>query len=169
MAKSELEQRMAERRARVEAAKAKTEPELAAADTEPEADITDYWKLPKTGAATTILNSAWTWTLIVYVAIMAIALLSIAQNNLQILDQQGNNARMVIAVALLYPAWRIASMISKFMKKRGIGAGFSLLGGVKSLSSPGPRSRKAARPGSVEARMAERQERVEKARRDGKI
>jgi len=99
---------------------------------------------------------------------MAIAVLSIAQQGSDLLDTQSNTARIAIAVGLVYPAWRIGSLISKFMKKRGIGAGFSVSGAVGgSLGSEKPA--KAAKPGSVEARMAERKSRLEKARQEGKI
>ena len=170
MAKSDLDARMEARRARVEAAKAKAEagPDSAPVSA-PSEPITDYWKLPKTGGPTTILNSAWTWTMIVYVVIMAIALFSVVQNELTILDKQSNTARIAIAVGLIYPAWRIGLTISKFMKKRGIGAGFSVGDTLKSSVSTGPKPAKAARPGSVEARMEARRARVEQARKDGKI
>ena len=171
MAKSDLEDRMRARRERVERAKAETEANGGSAETDrTEAEpITDYWTLPKTGAPTTILNSAWTWTLIVYVTIMAVAVLSIAQNGLTILNEQSDTARLAIIVGLIYPAWRIGSLISKFMKKRGIGAGFSISNTVKSNVSSGGISRKTASPGSVEARMQARQARLEKARQEGKI
>ena len=170
MPQNDLDARMKARRERVEVAKAKVSETLPPDQSEDkeEAPITDYWKLPKTGAATTILNSAWTWTLITYVAIMAIAVLSIAQQGSNLLDSQSNTARIAIAVGLVYPAWRIGSLISKFMKKRGIGAGFSVTGAVRS-SGGGETSAKVTKPGSVEARMAERKARLEKARKEGKI
>jgi len=159
---------MEARRARVEAARA--EAGLEAPLSKPQETITDYWKMPKSGPRTTLLNSAWTWTLIVYVVILAAVAASVAQNGLAFIDQQSNTARIAIAVGLIYPAWRIGSLISKFMKKRGIGAGFSLLGsGPAAMPSKGPKPRKAAKPGSVEARMEERRARVEKARQDGKL
>ena len=169
MAESEFDARMRARRERVEAAKAKSVETLDEGARQKAEPIDDYWKLPKTGARTTLLNSAWTWTLISYVTIMAVVVLSIAQNELQILDQQSDFARMAIAIGLIYPAWRIGSMISRFLKKRGMGAGFSFSDAAKStLNVPSSRE-KAAKPGSVEARMAARRARVEQARKDGKI
>jgi len=165
---------MAERAERVRKAQEKSNGNLAedrpsqASSVDDAEPLSDYWKLPKTGAPTTLLNSAWTWTLITYVAIMAIAVLSIAQQGSGLLDSQSNTARIAIAVGLLYPAWRIGSLISKFMKSRGIGAGFSVTGAARS-SLGGENSAKAVKPGSAEARMAERKARLEKARREGKI
>lgn len=169
MAESDLQARMRARRERVERAEAEADGSSAEAEPTEAEPLTDYWKLPKTGARTTILNSAWTWTLITYVAIMAAALLSIAQNNLTIIDQQSNTARIAIAVALLYPAWRIGSIISRFMKKRGIGSGFSVTDAAKSTLNVYNSSEKRVAPGTVEARMAERRARLEKARKEGKI
>lgn len=171
MANKDLEVRMRARRERVERAQTENESKLDDAADPSGADepITDFWTLPKTGAPTTILNSAWTWTIIVYVAIMAAAVLSLADNNLAILSEQSNTARTAIAVGLIYPAWRVGSLISKFMKKRGIGAGFSISGAVGGSSGAFSKPDKVAKPGSVEARMAERKARVEKARQDGKL
>lgn len=131
--------------------------------------LTDYWKLPKTGARTTLLNSAWTWTLVTYVAIMAIVVLSVAQSGLGFIDAHSHTARMAIAAGLLYPAWRIGSLISRFLKKRGLGTGFSVKEAVGGLVTGTAKPKKAARPGSVEARMAARRVRLEKARREGKL
>lgn len=146
-------------------------PEGAAKGTEPKDEpLTDYWKLPKTGPRTTLLNSAWTWTLVIYVAIIAAVVFSASQNGIEFLDKQSNTARIAIAVGLIYPAWRVGSLISKFMKKQGIGADFSVTGAIASSSgSAQPKASKAAKPGSVEARMEARRARLEKARKEGKI
>lgn len=158
----DLDKRMAERRARVEAARAKTDPDAGRVSDEvkqePEEDTDDYWSLPKTGAPTTVFNSAWTWTLIIYVVIMTTAAVSLAQSNLTgALERVGSTAPIAIAVALIYPAWRIGALISKFLKTRGIDMEIK------------PKSGKTPKPGSVEARMAERRARLEKARQEGKI
>jgi len=174
MPDNDINARMKARRERVEAAEAKAsgndEAPLPDEDeTKEEAHITDYWKLPKTAGRTTILNSAWTWTLMTYVAIMAIAVLSISQNGGGLLDSQSNTARIAIAAGLIYPAWRIGSLISKFLKKREFGADISIGGAVSSSVTGKAKSTKAAKPGSVEARMEERRARLEKARAQGKI
>lgn len=175
MAQKDIDKRMSARRARVEAAKARVEPVIEAskearpAEPQIEEPLSNFWKLPKKNVPTTLLNSAWTWTLITYVAILAIAVLSIAQNGFELLDQQGNTARIAIAVGLIYPAWRIGALVSKFMKKRGIGANFSIMGAVTASSSAAPKAKKAVKPGSVDARMEERRARLEKARAEGKL
>ena len=169
MAKSDLDKRMAERRAGVEAAKAELDTEMVEAAPEAEDDTDDYWTLPKTGAPTTLLNSAWTWTLIIYVAIMGATVTSIASNGLPLAAAANSNIVIIaIAVALIYPAWRIGYLISRSLKRRGIGAGGSITGRVSDSLKGVPKADKA-RPGSVEARMAERRARLEKAREEGKI
>ena len=124
---------------------------------------------PKTGAPTTLLNSAWTWTLIIYVAIMGATVTSIASNGLPLAAAANSNIVIIaIAVALIYPAWRIGYLISRSLKRRGIGTSGSITGRVSDSLKGVPKADKA-RPGSVEARMAERRDRLEKAREEGKI
>ncbi len=167
MAKSDLDKRMAERRARVEAAREEESTKTDARACEPEGDIDDYWTLPKTGAPTTLLNSAWTWTLIIYVVIMGAAVTSMATTGLPVAVAANSNIVVItIAVALLYPAWRIGYLISKYLKRRGIGG--AITSRLSDSLKGAPKADKA-KPGSVEARMAERRARLEKAREEGKI
>lgn len=167
---ADIDKRMAARRARVEAANLASA-DATVAQTGSPADretLTDYWTLPKTGPKTgrrtTLLNSAWTWTLIVYAIILAIAALSIAQNGASFLTNQGNAARMAIGAGLIYPAWRIGALISGFLKRHRAGD----IMPAEQVARTG-KPAKTARPGSVEARMEQRRARLEKARREGKL
>lgn len=168
---TDIKKRMQERAERVRKAQEAAAPD-AVSPPSPETEdepVTDFWKLPKTGARTTLLNSAWTWTLIIYVSIMVIAVLSVVQSGLGGLERQSDTVRLAIAAALIYPAWRIGLLISRFMKRRGIGAGVSVSKSISASLGGTRRSDKTPRPGSVEARMEARRARLEKARREGKI
>lgn len=165
-------ERVAAARRKVKATAMQTDEQTEQAMSDVEDDIDDYWALPKIGAPTTILNSAWTWTLIIYVLIMGATVTSIAGTGLPLVAAANSDVVViVIAVALIYPAWRIGYMISKYLKRRGVGEGTSLTNRVSDSLKGTPRADKAskARPGSVEARMAERRARLEKAREEGKI
>lgn len=127
---------------------------------EPQSEITDYWALPKSGPKVTFLNSAWTWTGLIYLFILLAVVFAALQQGLALFN--GGWMGLVIVVAMLYPAWRIGSLISRFMKKRGIGASFDTLFSKPALSDKDTQD-------SVKARMAERKARVEQARKDGKL
>ena len=125
-----------------------------------EGPIEDYWSLPKSGPRVTVLNSAWTWTGFVYLVILLVVFLTSVQQNLQLF--RGGWTGILILVAMLYPAWRAGSILSGFMKKRGIGANFgSLSSSEKSQATDGSRS--------VKDRLAKRRARLEKAREEGKL
>lgn len=167
LTRTRTDDRQDARKARVEAARrknaaggttAKVDEVKSETNSEPE-PITDYWSLPRTGPRTTLINSAWTWTTVIYVLILAAVLLTISQQNLNIFERGWLG--IVILVSLLYPAWRIGSLLSRFLKRRGIGTDFDMPGIGKGAEE--------ADPNSVKARMAARRARVEKAREEGKL
>lgn len=152
--------RMAARKARVAAAKGETSRGESPASKPDQEPVTDYWKLPKSGARTTLINSAWTWSALVYAIILLVVLATISQQDLNLFDRGWIGT--VILISLLYPAWRIGSLVSRFLKRRGIGTAFNLPG---TSAAEGEESD----PASVKARMEARRARVEKARQDGKL
>ncbi|MEO1474539.1 MAG: hypothetical protein AAFS03_11500 [Pseudomonadota bacterium] len=126
---------------------------------EQDPQTTDYWSLPKSGPRTTPLNSAWTWTVLTYVFIIVIAWATASQNGFQF---QGGWTGPAILAALLYPAYRVGALISRFLKQRAPD--------VAELEQATSRaSNKQPASGSVEARMAARRARVAKAKEEGKL
>lgn len=111
----------------------------------------------------TVLNSAWTWTFVSYVLVIAIAIPMMLGMGLNVFSGEIRGAMSISAVVLIYPAWRIGSLLARFLKARGFGAGFSM------PAVATPKASKTGKPGSVEARMAERRARVAKAREEGKL
>ena len=154
--------RMAARKARVEAAKAGTGSDETSPSKPEQEPVTDYWKLPKSGAHTTLINSAWTWTGLVYAIILLVVLATISQQDLNLFDRGWIGT--VILISLLYPAWRIGSLVSRFLKRRGIGTEFNLPGAGQGVGAGGETD-----SDDVKARMEARKARVEQARKDGKL
>ena len=177
--KSRLEhrrQRVEEKRRRLESAKAvreQTEPAASAeqlAEAEAPVAQSDSVRSERLDAASkpemapsTIVNSAWVWTVICYILVIATAMSMITQTGLDVFAERSRTPMLISLVVLVYPAWRIGSLFSRFLRKRGIGASAVVpvpgLGGGK----PEPKA------GSVEARMAARKARVAKAREEGKL
>ncbi|MEM9669481.1 MAG: hypothetical protein AAF950_11205 [Pseudomonadota bacterium] len=127
--------------------------------TDRKSETTDYWKLPKSGRKVTVSNSAWTWTAVSYVVIAGIAWFTATQNGFQL---QGGWGGPAILAALLYPAYRIGSMMSRFLKQR------APLAADKPLNDPKTKGKQPA-TGSLEDRMAKRRARVAKAKEEGKL
>ena len=122
-------------------------------------DSSDYWKLPKSGRRVTLLNSAWTWTGLTYLFVLLIAFVTASQNGFA---YQGGWIGPAILVALLYPAYRIGTMISRYLKQNAPVVS-------EADREAAAKNKKAPRPGSVEARMAARRARVARARDEGKL
>ncbi|MEL7453391.1 MAG: hypothetical protein AAGJ50_08490 [Pseudomonadota bacterium] len=122
--------------------------------------ITDYWTLPKTGPNVTILTSAWTWTALLYLIILVIAAYGAVQNGVDITASHLRYRVLGGLLVLIYPAYRIGSVISRFLRRQGVTV--TLLPGRRASKRP-------AKPNSVDARMAERRARVEKAKAEGKL
>ena len=107
MTDKHVEKRMAARRERLARAKGDAslvEPEDAAL-----------------GAAT-IVNSAWVWTPVCYILVILIAMSMITQSGLDVFAERSRMPMLVSLVVLIYPAWRIGSLFSRFLRKRGIGS-----------------------------------------------
>jgi len=69
---------------------------------------------------------------------------------------------LISLVVLVYPAWRIGSLFSKFLRTRGIGANAV-------ITVPGIGEKPVPKAGTLEAKMAAREARVAKARKEGKL
>ncbi|MEM8635912.1 MAG: hypothetical protein AAGF33_13130 [Pseudomonadota bacterium] len=127
---------------------------------DPKSELEDFWTLPKTGPRVTLFNSAWTWTAIIYLLIVIVAWNTAMQGGIQLL---GGWKGPAILAALIYPAFRVGLLISRYLKQRSpdrtIDA-VSVLTGRKGKEPP---------PGSIEARMAERRARVAKAKEEGRL
>ncbi|MEO0881543.1 MAG: hypothetical protein AAFY34_02310 [Pseudomonadota bacterium] len=123
-------------------------------------DIEDFWTLPKTGPRVTVLNSAWTWTAIIYLFIVVVAWSTAMQGGVQLL---GGWKGPAILVALIYPAFRVGLLISRYLKQRSPDRSSDT---VSVLTG---RKNKEPQPGSIEARMAERRARVARAKEEGKL
>ncbi|MEO1407594.1 MAG: hypothetical protein AAFV54_14045 [Pseudomonadota bacterium] len=123
-------------------------------------DMEDFWTLPKTGPRITLLNSAWTWTGIVYLLIFITAWTTAMQGGVQLL---GGWKGPAILAALIYPAFRVGSLISRYFKKRTPDRSEAV------SEETGTRTGKTPQPGSIEARMAERRARVAKAKEEGRL
>ena len=147
MADKHVEKRMAARRERL--ARAKGDALLV----EPEGAVL--------GAAT-IVNSAWVWTPICYILVIVTAMSMITQSGLDVFAERSRTPMLISLVVLIYPAWRIGSLFSRFLRKRGIGS-------EAVLTVPVIGTKPEPKAGSIEARMAEREARVAKARKEGKL
>lgn len=147
MADKHVEKRMAARRERLARAKGDAslvEPEDAAL------------------APATIVNSAWVWTPICYILVIVTAMSMITQSGLDVFAERSRTPMLISLVVLVYPAWRIGSLFSRFLRKRGIGS-------EAVLTVPVIGTKPEPKAGSIEARMAEREARVAKARKEGKL
>ena len=113
-------------------------------------------------APATIVNSAWVWTPVCYVLVILIAMSMITQSGLDVFAERSRMPMLVSLVVLIYPAWRIGSLFSRFLRKRGIGS-------EAVLTVPVIGTKPEPKAGSIEARMAEREARVAKAREEGKL
>lgn len=113
-------------------------------------------------APTTIVNSPWVWTAICYVLVIMIAMSMITQSGLDVFAERSRTPMLISLFVLVYPAWRIGSLFSRFLRKRGIGANAV-------LTVPVIGTKPEPKPGSIEARMAAREARVAKAREEGKL
>lgn len=120
---------------------------------------------PEAGSQTpvTILNSAWTWSMLSYLFVLGIGAPMMLQAGLDIFAPEIRMQMLAAVFVLIYPAWRIGALLSRFLKARGFGASFSMPGLQRTGAGRPPA------PGSVEERMAARQARVEKARKAGKL
>ena len=113
-------------------------------------------------APATIVNSAWVWTAGCYILVIVTAMFMITQSGLDVFSERSRTPMLISLAVLIYPAWRIGSLFSKFLRKRGIGAGAV-------VTMPGIGEKPEPKAGSIEARMAAREARVAKAREEGKL
>lgn len=113
-------------------------------------------------ADATIVNSAWVWTFVCYILVILIAMSMITQSGLDVFSERSRTPMLISLAVLVYPAWRLGSLFSKFLRKRGIGAGAV-------VAVPGIGEKPEPKAGSIEARMAAREARVAKAREEGKL
>ena len=113
-------------------------------------------------APATIVNSAWVWTVICYILVIVTAMFMITQSGLDVFAERSRTPMLISLVVLIYPAWRIGSLFSRFLRKRGIG-------GEAVISVPGIGEKPVPKAGTLEAKMAARKARVEKARKEGKL
>ncbi len=123
--------------------------------------ITDYWTLPKTGPSATVLNSGWTWTLVFYAILLGVASVTVLQSGYDVFTPDRALTAIGGAILLLYPAFRIGTIVSRLLKSR-------FPGPVSPTGEADP-ARVSSDGRDLKARMEERRARVEKARKDGKL
>lgn len=121
----------------------------------------DYWTLPKTGPRATVFNSGWTWTLVFYAILLGAASVTVLQAGYNVFTPDRALTAIGGAILLLYPAFRIGTIVSRLLKSR-------FPGPVTPTGEADP-ARVSPDGKDLKARMAERRARVEQARKDGKL
>ncbi|MEL6324457.1 MAG: hypothetical protein AAFQ84_09550, partial [Pseudomonadota bacterium] len=121
----------------------------------------DYWSLPNTGPRPTIFTSAWTWSILLYAALLVISAYAVLQGGYNIFAPERALTAAGGAVLLMYPAFRFGTIVSRILKAR--------FPGDVSPSVETNIAAAASKPTDIKAKMAARKARVEKAKSEGKL
>ncbi|MEL7481794.1 MAG: hypothetical protein AAGJ29_09545 [Pseudomonadota bacterium] len=121
----------------------------------------DYWSLPNTGPRPTIFTSAWTWSILLYAALLVISAYAVLQGGYNIFAPERALTAAGGALLLMYPAFRFGTIVSRILKAR--------FPGDVSPSDETNIAATASKPTDIKAKMAARKARVEKAKSEGKL